>query len=102
LPQDPPVEEADVERIPERVDEEEPEDGGRDGDEAVSPPGFAQADAEHRRAGWRGCLARGRHGGECPPAVPRTLAPVFQLPRSNPSAPRRRRRASTRPTCRRR
>ena len=48
LPEDSPVEEADVDRVAERVDEEEPEDGDRHRHEGVAPAGFTQAGAEHR------------------------------------------------------
>ena len=46
LPEDPPLEEADVDAVDERVDEEQPEDDHRDQNERVAPAGLAHARTE--------------------------------------------------------
>src|SRR5262249_62259384 len=72
LPEDPPGEEADVDRVDEWIDEEEPEDGDRDEREAVTPAGLAQAGAAQRGAdaAWRSFgRGRGRHRNEIVPCA---------------------------------
>src|SRR4029077_3207085 len=70
LAEDPPVKEADVQRVEERIDEEQPEDRDRHERERVAPARLAQASAAQRdaEAAWRG-FGRGRgrhHRRECP------------------------------------
>ena len=50
LPEDSPLEEADVDRVPERVDEEDSEDRQREEDEGVAPAGLTNARSEERAA----------------------------------------------------
>src|SRR5262249_55562274 len=71
LPENPPVVEADVDRVDERPDEEQAEDGHRHRDEAVAPESLAHARTEPRLTlqRYRG-VACGRH-----PFAPRCSAP---------------------------
>ena len=46
LPEDPPLVEADVDRVPERVDEKDPEDCHRQQDERIAPAGLADTGPE--------------------------------------------------------
>src|SRR6476659_10704580 len=73
LPENPPLEEADVDAVDERVDEEQPEHGHREEHEGIAPTGFAHARPEERTTiGARDGLGCARHE---PAGLPARRAP---------------------------